>query len=65
MKKILYKIKKLLLINLTKESGQSMVEYILIFFLIGVWVLRLAKAFGIALDLAFVSAIKNIAFTIK
>lgn len=50
---------------LKQESGQSIVEYILLISLIALWVLQMAKAFGVAMDITFVAAYTNIATKIK
>jgi len=47
------------------RKGQSLVEYILVVFLVSFWVLKIAQAFGLVLDGAFVLAIYNIAYSCK
>lgn len=51
-------------LNINK-NGQSMVEYILIIFLIVIISLGAVQLFGKALDLAFLQAIDNITVNMK
>lgn len=47
------------------NKGQSMTEYILVVLLVSLTVFQAVRTFGVALDLAFLQAINNIAINIK